>query len=61
MYEILFYDGHTEKVDQETAEQIAYDADGCERTDISQIHFIKKDGKLGRTVWTDEEGFIGRF
>ena len=61
MYEILFHDGHTDIVNREEAEQIAYDANDCERNDISQIHFIKKDGTLGRTVWTDEEGFIGRF
>jgi len=61
MYEILFHDGHVDTASKEEAEQIAYDANDCERTDVSQIHFIKKDGTLGRTVWTDEEGFIGRF
>ena len=61
MYEILFHDGHTEIVDRETAGDIAYAAYCCDRTDISQVHYIKKDGSLGRTVFTDEEGFIGKF
>ena len=61
MYEVLFHDGHTITVEKEEAEQIAYDANDCERIDVSQVCFIKKDGTLGRTIWTDEEGFVGRF
>jgi hypothetical protein len=31
-----------------------------ERTDVSQIHRIYKSGKLGKTIWTEEEGLFVR-
>ena len=56
-YEILYHDGKTEIVDGDKAETIALEADGCDRDDISQIHELEDGGTLGKTMWTDEEGF----
>lgn len=56
-YEILYMDGHTENMDAVSAENIALEAENFERDDISQIHELEADGSLGKTMWTDEEGF----
>jgi hypothetical protein len=55
-YEILYFDRHTEIVDRETMEQLVDELEMFERTDVSQIHRIYNNGKLGKTIWTEEEG-----
>ena len=55
-YEILYFDRHTEIVDKETMEQMVEELEMFERTDINQIHRIYNNGKLGKTIWTEEEG-----
>lgn len=57
-YEILFFDRHTEVVDHETMEQMVYDLELFDRTDVSQIHELNEDGSLGETIWTEEEGLF---
>jgi hypothetical protein len=59
-YEILYFDRHTEIVDKETMERMVNELELFERTDVSQIHRIYKSGKLGKTIWTEEEGIILR-
>ena len=59
-YEILYHDTHTEIVDQETMENMVDELELFERTDVSQIHRIYKSGKLGKTIWTEEEGLFVR-
>jgi hypothetical protein len=59
-YEILYFDRHTEIVDKETMEQMVDQLEMFERTDVSQIHRIYKSGKLGKTIWTEEEGLLVR-
>jgi hypothetical protein len=57
-YEILFTDKHTETVDRETMEEIVDELEMCDRWDVSQIHELKRDGSLGKTLWTEEEGLL---
>jgi ABC-type arginine transport system ATPase subunit len=59
-YEILYFDRHTEIVDKETMEQIVDELEMFERTDVCQIHRIYNNGKLGKTIWTEEEGLMVR-
>ena len=58
-YEILYFDRHTEIVDQETMEQIVEELEMFERFDVSQIHLLKDDGDFD-TIWTEEEGLFIR-
>lgn len=55
-YEILYSNRRTEIVDQNTMEKIVDELEMFERWDVSQIHRIYKSGKLGKTIWTEEEG-----
>ena len=57
-YEILYSDRHTEVVDHDTMEQMVYDLEMFERSDVSQIHELNDDGSLGETIWTEEEGLF---
>ena len=57
-YKILYLDRHSEIVDRETMEDIVDALELFERWDVSQIHRIYKNGKLGTTIWTEEEGLI---
>lgn len=59
-YEILYFGGRTEIVDKETMEQMVDELEMFERTDVCQIHRIYKSGKLGKTIWTEEEGLLVR-
>ena len=59
-YEILYFDRHVEIVDKETMEQMVDELEMFERTDVCQIHRIYKSGKLGKTIWTEEEGLLVR-
>ena len=59
-YEILFNDRHTEIVDHETMENLVYELESFERTDVSQIHEYDETNpdKVGETIWTEEEGLF---
>jgi hypothetical protein len=57
-YEILYSDRHTETVDHKTMEDLVYELESFERTDVSQIHELEEDGSLGETIWTEEEGLF---
>lgn len=59
-YEILYFGGKTDIVDRKTMEEIVDQLEMFERWDVSQIHRIYKSGKLGKTIWTEEEGIILR-
>ena len=60
--EILYTDGKVEIVDQETMEKLVYELESFERDDVSQIHEYdeKNPGKVGKTIWTEEEGLFVR-
>ena len=59
-YEILFTDRHTEIVDHETMENLVYELESFERTDVSQIHEYDESNpdEVGKTIWTEEEGLF---
>jgi hypothetical protein len=59
-YEILFNDRHTEIVDHETMENLVYELESFERTDVSQIHEYDESNpdEIGETIWTEEEGLF---
>lgn len=59
-FEILFHDTHTEIMNYEDTSNLVDELERFERTDISQIHRIYKSGKLGKTIWTEEEGLFVR-
>ena len=61
-FEILYHDGHTEIKNYEDTSKLIDELERFERTDVSQIHRIYKSGKLGKTIWTEEEGlFVKNF
>ena len=60
-YEILYSDGHSELVDNETMEELIYELESFERADVSQVHELEEDGSLGETIWTEEEGLFGSY
>lgn len=61
-FEILFHDTHTETMNYEDTSKLVDELESFERTDVSQIHRIYKSGKLGKTIWTEEEGlFVKNF
>lgn len=57
-YEVLYSDRHIEIVDEETVSNLIDQLELFERTDVLQIHRIHKNGKLGKTIWTEEEGLF---
>lgn len=57
-FEILFHDTHTEIMNYENTSKLVDKLERFERTDVSQIHRIYKSGKLGKTIWTEEEGLF---
>lgn len=59
-YEILYTDGKVEIVDHDTMENLVYDLESFERDDVSQIHVYneKNPSKVGKTIWTEEEGLF---
>lgn len=56
-YEILFFDGHTEIVDEETVDSIINELESFDRDDVNQIHLLRKNGDF-KTIWTEEEGLF---
>lgn len=57
-YEILYSDRHTEIVDEKTMSQLVDELESFTRDDVLQIHRIYSNGKLGKTIWTEEEGLF---
>lgn len=57
-YEILYSDRHTEIVDEDTMNQLVDELESFTRDDVLQIHRIYSNGKLGKTIWTEEEGLF---
>ena len=59
-YEILYTNGKVEIVDHNTMENLVYDLESFERDDVSQIHVYneKNPSKVGKTIWTEEEGLF---
>ena len=55
-FEVLYTDRHVEIVDSDTVETLINELELFERWDVSQIHELNKNGSLGRTIWTEEEG-----
>ena len=59
-YEVLYMDRHVEVVNFETVDKLIDELEMFERDDVCQIHKLKRDGSLGKTVWTEEEGLFMR-
>ena len=59
-YEVLFNDRHTEIMDRDTVDEMITELELFERTDVSQIHELKDNNTLGKTIWTEEEGLFVR-
>ena len=59
-YEVLYSNRKVEIVDFDTVDKMIDELEMFERTDVSQIHKLKKDGSIGKTVWTEEEGLFLR-
>ena len=59
-YEILYTNGKVEIVDRNTMEDLVYELEAFERDDVSQIHEYdeKNPDKVGKTIWTEEEGLF---
>ena len=60
LFEILYHDTHTEIMNYEDTSKLVDKLECFGRTDVSQIHRIYKSGKLGKTIWTEEEGLFVR-
>jgi hypothetical protein len=59
-YEILFRDSHVEVMNYDQTSGLVDELELCERDDVSQIHLVQKSGKIGKTIWTEEEGLFVR-
>ena len=59
-FEILYNDNHTEVMNYEDTSKLIDELEMFERDDVNMIHRILKSGKLGRTIWTEEEGLFVR-
>lgn len=57
-YRVLYFDGHTEIVDEDTMNHLVDELEAFTRDDVSQIHRISGNEKLGKTIWTEEEGLL---
>ena len=55
-FEILYFDGHTEIMNYDDTSKLVDELESFERDDVNMIHRIYKSGKLGKTIWTEEEG-----
>ena len=60
LFEILYFDKHTEIMNKEETSKLVDELEMFERDDVCQIHRIYKNGKLGKTIWTEEEGLFDR-
>ena len=59
-FEILYNDNHTEVMNYDETSKLIDELEMFERDDVNMIHRILKSGKLGRTIWTEEEGRLVR-
>lgn len=57
-FEILYNDKHTEIMNYDETSKLVDELESFERDDVDMIHRIYKSGKLGRTIWTEEEGLL---
>ena len=60
LFEILYSDKHTEIMNYDETSKLVDELESFERDDVDMIHRIYKSGKLGRTIWTEEEGLFVR-
>ena len=59
-FEILYNDNHTEVMNHDETSKLVDELEMFERDDVNMIHRILKSGKLGKTIWTEEEGLLVR-
>ena len=59
-FEILYNDNHTEVMNHDDTSKLVDELEMFERDDVNMIHRILKSGKLGKTIWTEEEGLLVR-
>ena len=59
-FEILYNDKHTEIMNYDDTSKLIDELESFERDDVNMIYRILKSGKLGRTIWTEEEGLFVR-
>lgn len=59
-FEILYNDNHTEVMNYDDTSKLIDELESFERDDVDMIHRILKSGKLGKTIWTEEEGLFVR-
>ena len=59
-FEILYNDNHTEVMNYDDTSKLVDELEMFERDDVNMIHRILKSGKLGKTIWTEEEGLLVR-
>lgn len=57
-FEILYNDNHTEVMNYDDTSKLVNELEMFERDDVNMIHRILKSGKLGKTIWTEEEGLL---
>lgn len=60
LFEILYSDKHTEIMNYDETFKLVDELEMFERDDVGMIHRIYKSGKLGKTIWTEEEGLFVR-
>jgi hypothetical protein len=59
-YEILFRNRNVEVMNYDQTSNLVDELEMFERDDVCQIHLLQKSGKLGKTIWTEEEGLFVR-
>lgn len=57
-FEIRYNDNHTEVMNYEDTSKLIDELEMFERDDVNMIHRILQSGKLGKTIWTEEEGLL---
>ena len=57
-FEILYNDNHTGVMNYDDTSKLIDELEMFERDDVNMIRRILKSGKLGRTIWTEEEGLL---
>ena len=57
-FEILYNDNHTEVMNHDDTSKLVDELEMFERDDVNMIHRILKSVKLGKTIWTEEEGLL---
>lgn len=57
-FEILYNDNHTEVMNYDDTSKLIDELEMFERDDVNMIRRILQSGKLGKTIWTEEEGLL---